>query len=319
MMQTLDYEKELDAIARAYAASGGDPSDFHAARGGVLVVSGNRALLGRGAEGLTIESEQLSDGIRARIVAHRGATIAEPVHLCFGMVPVRGVQRILAEFVIKEGASVRFLAHCTFPNAVEIRHIMEGTVEVGENARMEYEETHYHGETAGIETLPKMRIRVAAGGLYRSTFKLAKGVAGVVDLDYDVVVAEEGIAELYAKIYGKGDDRVKVRESIHLDGRGSRGLAKSRIVVTDRASAEVLGEIVGAGPGSRGHVDCMEIIKGGKAQAVAVPLLRVVEESAKLTHEAAIGSVDKRQMETLMARGLSESEAVDVIVRGLLR
>ncbi len=40
---------------------------------------------------------------------------------------------------------------------------------------------------------------------------------------------------------------------------------------------------------------------------------------AKVTHEAAIGSVDKRQMEALKAHGLSPEEAVDVIVKGILR
>jgi len=44
-----------------------------------------------------------------------------------------------------------------------------------------------------------------------------------------------------------------------------------------------------------------------------------VDRRAKVTHEAAIGSVDKKQLETLMSRGLDESEAVDVIVRGLLK
>jgi len=39
---------------------------------------------------------------------------------------------------------------------------------------------------------------------------------------------------------------------------------------------------------------------------------------AKVTHGAAIGRVDQRQLETLMARGLSPKEAVDVIVRGIL-
>jgi SUF system FeS cluster assembly, SufBD len=36
-------------------------------------------------------------------------------------------------------------------------------------------------------------------------------------------------------------------------------------------------------------------------------------------HEAAIGSVDKKQVETLMARGLTEEESVDVVVRAILR
>jgi hypothetical protein len=47
--------------------------------------------------------------------------------------------------------------------------------------------------------------------------------------------------------------------------------------------------------------------------------VQVTHPLAKVTHEAAIGSVDKRQMETLMAHGLSPEEAVDVIVKGILR
>ncbi len=47
--------------------------------------------------------------------------------------------------------------------------------------------------------------------------------------------------------------------------------------------------------------------------------MHVTHPLAKVTHEAAIGSVDKKQLETLMAHGLSPEEAVDLIVRGILR
>ena len=52
---------------------------------------------------------------------------------------------------------------------------------------------------------------------------------------------------------------------------------------------------------------------------VAVAGVSVFDEGAKVMHEVAIGSVDKKQVETLISRGLDESEAVDVIVRGLLK
>ena len=42
----------------------------------------------------------------------------------------------------------------------------------------------------------------------------------------------------------------------------------------------------------------------------------VFYEWANVTHEASIGSVDKKLVETLRYCGLDESEAVDVIVRG---
>jgi Fe-S cluster assembly scaffold protein SufB len=38
-----------------------------------------------------------------------------------------------------------------------------------------------------------------------------------------------------------------------------------------------------------------------------------------VTHEAAIGTVDRKQLETLMAHGLTPEQAVEMIVRGLLR
>lgn len=63
----------------------------------------------------------------------------------------------------------------------------------------------------------------------------------------------------------------------------------------------------------------MEIVKGKDARVSPVPRLLVTDARAKLTHEAAIGSVDKKQVETLMARGLTEEESVDVVVRGILR
>jgi Fe-S cluster assembly scaffold protein SufB len=64
-------------------------------------------------------------------------------------------------------------------------------------------------------------------------------------------------------------------------------------------------------------VDCKEIIQG-QAVGRAVPIVEVCHPRAHITHEAAIGSVDTKQLETLMSRGLSEDEASDIIIAGLL-
>jgi Fe-S cluster assembly scaffold protein SufB len=51
---------------------------------------------------------------------------------------------------------------------------------------------------------------------------------------------------------------------------------------------------------------------GGHASAI--PIVRVFHPEAKVTHEAAIGSVDKKELETLMARVMSPEQAVELIV-----
>jgi Fe-S cluster assembly scaffold protein SufB len=65
-------------------------------------------------------------------------------------------------------------------------------------------------------------------------------------------------------------------------------------------------------------VDCLEIVRD-RARVSALPEVRVSHPLAKVTHEAAIGSVDHRQLETLMSRGIAPDEAADIIVRGMLR
>ena len=49
-----------------------------------------------------------------------------------------------------------------------------------------------------------------------------------------------------------------------------------------------------------------------------MPIVEVRDPKAQITHEAAIGSVDTKQLQTLMSRGLSEDKAVNLIIEGLL-
>jgi len=46
--------------------------------------------------------------------------------------------------------------------------------------------------------------------------------------------------------------------------------------------------------------------------------LKITNDLAELTHEASIGRVSEKQLETLMAKGLTEEEATELIIKGLL-
>ncbi len=206
---------------------------------------------------------------------------------------------IMAELLVEEGIKVKHSVHLCFG--------------------INYGETHYHGDFGGIEVIPKAKITLGEKALYENTFSLVEGCVGKLDFDYEVFSGARSVAELVAKVYGKKDDIIKIAERVNLDADGARSLIKTRVVLTDRATAEVIGETYGNAPYARGHVDCIELVNGQQAVAKAIPIVVVTNEKAKVTHEAAIGSIDRRQIETLMARGLDENEAVDVIVRGILR
>ncbi|NLG49519.1 MAG: SufBD protein [Chloroflexi bacterium] len=308
---------DFEAILQAFEESGGDPQFLKSPKVASLVVSGNQVLGANEIPGVTMTAEQLPDGVKVRLAVEPGTRVDLPIHLCFGVIPAEGIQRILSDFQVGADAQVEFVAHCTFPNATSVQHIMESTVRVESNATMRYSETHYHGEHGGVQVLPKARIQVDEGGRYFSEFTLSKGRAGKIDFDYEVDVQKDGVAELSAKAMGYADDEIKVRETILLNGENARGLAKSRIAVRERARSEVIGTTEGNAPFAKGHVDCVEIVRD-QAIANAVPIVRVTDHRAQVTHEAAIGTVDKKELETLMARGVDEEVAVDVIIRGML-
>jgi len=314
-----DYAKEFLALSKAYEASGGDPASLSDGKIAGIMVSHRRILRSNDAPGVHIEGEETSAGVKAKITVDPGVHVEHPVHLCFGVLPKEGTQEIDSEFLVGEGAKASFLAHCVFPNAVKVRHVMDARIHVGKHADLEYSETHYHGEEGGVEVLPTARITIDEGGTYRSLFKLVQGAVGELRIDYEADIGKDALCELDARVYGKRNDAIRVKESLFLNGERARGLAKSRIVASGHCVSEVVGEAIGNAPGARGHVDCVEIVKGKDARASAIPRLLVIDDRAKLTHEAAIGSVDKKQVETLMARGLTEEESVDVVVRGILR
>jgi len=316
---TTGLPEQLEALAAAYEASGGHAASLFDGSSASLSVSGNAVIGSNEIPGVHIEGTALPNGVRAVITVDPGAVVARPVHLCFGVVPEEGVQEIVSEYRIGDGARAAFVAHCTFPNALRVRHVMNARMQIGKGAEMTYSETHFHGDRGGAEVLPALKVFLEEGGVLKNEFRLTRGTVGRLKAEYEAELGRDAVCEFYAKAYGKMDDRIVVRESIYLNGENARGLAKSRIVSSGRCQSEVIGEVVGNAPFSRGHIDCVEILKGAHARASAVPRLVVVDDRAKLTHEAAIGSVDKKQVETLMARGLSEDEAVDVVVRGMLR
>ncbi len=309
---------DLDALMKAYGEAGGDRAILENNEIAHLVASGHKILSANKVEGIEVDAKETLTGISARVIVKEGFKIKNPVHLCFGVLHKKGTQKIKMDIKLESNSSTHFIAHCIFPKAEKVRHIMDAVVDIGENAEMRYSETHYHGLYGGIEVVPKSNVRVGKNGRYSTDFTLTSGRVGKLDIDYSVEAGENAVTELTARVFGHANDEINIKERVVLAGKNSRGLIKTRVALEDEAKAEVTGITEGNAEGARGHVDCMEIVKDN-AVAKAIPIVNVTHPLAKVTHEAAIGSVDKRQMETLMAHGLTPEEAVDLIVKGILK
>ena len=282
-----------------------------------IEIHGNEVLNRNLVDGLIVESQSLEDGVSVRIKVKRGVTIKNPVHFCFGLIPENGVQRIVINTVIEEGAHAQFIANCTFPNAINIHHLMNAEIELEKGASLSYFERHVHGPNGGVKIVPVTKVRLGEGARFSTEFELIKGAAGVIELDYAAEVEKDATVDMKTRIFGRLEDSIHIRESANLLGESSTGILTSHIAIKDKASAIIENEIVANAPYARGHVDCKEIVQN-EARARAIPIVQVNSHLAHVTHEAAIGSVDSKQLETLLSRGLTEDEATDLIIEGLL-
>ncbi|WP_297419923.1 SufD family Fe-S cluster assembly protein [Thermococcus sp.] len=165
--------------------------------------------------------------------------------------------------------------------------------------------------------ISRTEVEVEKGGRYTGKFSLMKHRARELKLEMTAKLAGRAVAELTSKIRAVEDDSVEVREILLLEGARSRGNLKSTVIAFDSSKVNVVNEAYGFGDYAKGHVECHEVVKGN-ADVQTVPLLRVKNDKAELTHEASIGRVNETQLIQLMARGLTEEEASELIIKGLL-
>jgi len=282
-----------------------------------LVINKDKVVYTNEVEGLKVVARSIKDGVDIDIRLEENTIVKNPVHLCFGVTHKKAVQKIILNVDIGENSRINIFSHCIFPNAQDVQHIMDGKIRIRKNARYSYIERHIHSEQGGIRVIPKARILLEQGARLKTEFELLRGRVGSIDIDYETTCMEDSVMEMTAKIDGKGDDFIKIREAGNLEGKNSRGVLTSKVAVRDRAVAEIYNKLVATAEYARGHVDCKEIIQGdGKASAI--PIVKVNNPKARITHEASIGSVDSKQLQTLMSRGLDEDKAVELIIEGLL-
>lgn len=267
--------------------------------------------------GLHITTEQIKDGIKIDVILDEHTHMKNPVHMCFGMLPQKGIQRINMNIVIQPHAKIDVIAHCTFPNAVEVQHIMNASIHIKDHASYTYFERHVHGNHSGIKVIPKAKITLGKHARYKTDFELLKGRVGLIDIDYETTCDAHSVLEMNARVNATHTDKVIIKEVGHLNGDHAHGVLLSRVAVRNQATAKVESELTASAAFARGHVDCKEIVQDDGIVS-AIPIVKVNHPKAHITHEASLGSVDSKQLQTLMARGLNEDEATDLIIQGLL-
>ncbi len=282
-----------------------------------LIVDGNKILAQAEVKGLKVEAEEKRWGIAIKMKVEKGAIIDRPVHLCFGALAEQAQQKVKLRVEAGQKSKIKVLGHCLFPNAKKVKHLMEAKIKLGPEADFTYEEKHIHDNNGGVYVKTKAQVQIGKNARYTNLFEILHGRVGYLEIDYETKNQAGGITAMEARLNGWGRDKIIINEAAVLAGAKSRAALKSRLAVRDKAQAEVYNTIVAKGEKSKGHVDCTEILRD-QGTVKAYPNVEVRHPTARVTHEARLGGIDNRQLETLMARGLTPAEAEEIIIAGML-
>jgi len=113
------------------------------------------------------------------------------------------------------------------------------------------------------------------------------------------------------------NSKVKVNDSVFLEGKNAQGIVRLRLLGREKSEIEAVSKMFAIAP-SRGHLDCQGLLIEKTAKISLIPQLICQNKDSQITHEASLGKISEEELIYLRTRGLTEKEAIDLIVSGFL-
>jgi len=154
-------------------------------------------------------------------------------------------------------------------------------------------------------------------GLFLSNYVLTKPVRSLQMYPTARCVGENAVARFNSILVATPGSSLDVGSRVILDAKGAKTEIISRAITTG-GSIIARGYIEGNAPDVKGHLECRGLILTGGGTMHAIPELKGTLAGIDLSHEAAVGKIAEEEVEYLMARGLTRSEAT-AMARGLTR
>lgn len=249
------------------------------------------------------------------IHARPGAKIKQPVQSCLYMAEDGAVQNVHNIVVAEENSEMHIITGCaTASHAMSGLHLGVSEFYVKKGAVLHYTMIHDWGEEVNVR--PRTAIHVEEGGVIVSNYISLRPVGSLEMNPLTILDGQGAVARFNSILVATHDSWLDVGSRVLLNYPDTRAEIISR-GITAGGTIIARGELVGKVAGCKGHLECKGLIlKDGLMHAI--PELQGYVPGVDMSHEAAVGKIDQREIEYLMARGLDEDEAVSTIVRGFL-
>ncbi len=216
--------------------------------------------------------------------------------------------------VIEKDVKARIYSIC---NAVKKdlcgNHVGSSKIILKENSRLVMNHFHRWGKEDRVNS--GLEIFLGNGSEISDVYKCLE-VPMRLNMENNIYLEEGSSANLVMTILAKHGE-VKMHDSTFLNGRGSRGISRIRMIGDEKSRIVAHSRMIANDAGT-GHVDCMGLLLAEDSSINAIPELVNNNKDASLTHEASVGKISEEVLNYLRSRGLTEDQAIDLVVAGFL-
>jgi len=255
-----------------------------------------------------------SDGYFIRVKA--GKKIKDPVQTCMLINRNKQMQNVHNIVIVEENASVEIITGCTTSkHAGESLHIGISETFVKDGASLTFSMIHNWG--ADTHVRPRSGAIIGKNAKYVNNYVILNRVGSLQSYPAAYLNGEGASVKFSSICMSHEGSDIDMGSLVVLNAPGTSAEIISRsITVGGRMMAR--GRLVGNAAGAKAHLECRGLVLNDKGLTLAVPELESSVADVEMTHEAAVGKIARDQVEYLMMRGLTEDEAVGMIVRGFL-
>ena len=245
-----------------------------------------------------------------------GQQVKLPIQTCMMVGSQRSAQMVHNIIIVEEGASLEVVTGCVSQRGVEEAiHMGISEFYVKKGGKLTFTMIHNWAEQIGVR--PRTGVLVEDNASYVNNYVILKKVRSVQTYPTAHLVGKNSVARFNTVAVAQPGADLDLGSKAILTGVGSRAEIISRSLTT---GGKVInrGSLVGKAKDIKAHLECRGLILGEKGINIAIPELEAHVPDVEMTHEASLGKIARDQVEYIMSRGLSEDEAVGIIVRGFL-
>ena len=257
--------------------------------------------------------EQPSEGYFIR--SHKGQIIQAPVQSCLYIEKEKFAQNVHNLVIAEEGSQLSIINGCaTSPHLISGLHVGITEFYVKKGAVLSFTMIHDWGKEVNVR--PRTVGYVEEGGVLISNYISLRPVGSLQMSPTTHLRGKGAIARFNSILVADKGSTLDVGSNVILEAPETKAEIISR-AITFGGDILAKGRLVGMVPDVKAHLECKGLIlKDGLM--LAIPELEAHVPGVEMSHEAAVGKIDNREIEYLMARGLTEEQAVSTIVRGFL-